>query len=202
MEAARYEFAEAGLCGARVEEIALRAGVTKQLVYHYYLNKTNLYVAVLDEAIARITTALLEVNYDELGPTAALTLFFERIFDQYQSHPYLAGFQLDDSIHSEEHRLAHERSTFKILALVKQFKAIVERGQREGIFRPDVDAHMLYGTGVMLVTGCFTHGVNMSELLPVNLGTAQGRTLCCQFSIQLMLNALHVCDHQIAITQH
>lgn len=202
MEAARYEFASAGFSGARVEEIALRAGVTKQLVYHYYHNKTNLYVAVLDEAIARTSSELLNIDYDEMEPPAALKLFFERIFDQYVNNPYLAGFQLEDNLHREEHTLAHKRSVFKITALVKKFKAIVERGQRAGQFRADLDAHMLFGNGVMLITGCFTHGINMSALLPVDLTTAQGKKLCSEFSIQLILNALRSCDHQPTSAQH
>ena len=202
MEAARHEFANAGFSGARVEEIALRAGVTKQLVYHYYHNKTNLYVAVLDEAIARTSTELLDVDYDTLEPPAALKLFFERIFDQYVSNPYLAGFQLEDNLHREEHTLAHRRSVFKISALVKKFKAIVERGQRAGQFRADLDAHMLFGNGVMLITGCFTHGVNMSALLPVDLTTAQGKKLCSEFAIQLMLNGLRACDDKTNNTKN
>ena len=46
--AARREFAASGLAGARVDEIAARAGVNKQLVYHYFGDKDALYLAVLE----------------------------------------------------------------------------------------------------------------------------------------------------------
>ncbi|MFL6837431.1 MAG: TetR/AcrR family transcriptional regulator, partial [Bradyrhizobium sp.] len=39
LTAARREFAQNGLAGARVDEIAARAGVNKQLVYHYFGDK-------------------------------------------------------------------------------------------------------------------------------------------------------------------
>jgi len=39
LTAARREFAQSGLAGARVDEIAARAGVNKQLVYHYFGDK-------------------------------------------------------------------------------------------------------------------------------------------------------------------
>jgi TetR/AcrR family transcriptional regulator len=48
LTAARREFADCGLAGARVDEIAARAGVNKQLVYHYFGDKDALYLAVLE----------------------------------------------------------------------------------------------------------------------------------------------------------
>ena len=48
LAAARREFANSGLAGARVDEIATRAGVNKQLVYHYFGDKDALYLAVLE----------------------------------------------------------------------------------------------------------------------------------------------------------
>ena len=46
LTAARREFARSGLAGARVDEIADRAGVNKQLVYHYFGDKDALYLEV------------------------------------------------------------------------------------------------------------------------------------------------------------
>ena len=48
LTAARLEFARHGFAGARVDEIAERAGVNKQLVYHYFGDKDALYLAVLE----------------------------------------------------------------------------------------------------------------------------------------------------------
>ena len=42
-EAARAAFAEGGLEGARVDDIARRAGINKQLVYHYFGSKDGLF---------------------------------------------------------------------------------------------------------------------------------------------------------------
>ncbi len=41
--AARDEFARRGLAGARVEQIARRAGVNKQLLFYYYHSKRGLF---------------------------------------------------------------------------------------------------------------------------------------------------------------
>lgn len=47
MAAARDEFAAHGFAGARIEAIARRAGVAKQLLYHYFAGKEALFEATL-----------------------------------------------------------------------------------------------------------------------------------------------------------
>ncbi len=41
MEAARKEFAALGFAGARTESIARRAGLSNQLLYHYFASKVG-----------------------------------------------------------------------------------------------------------------------------------------------------------------
>src|SRR2546430_14426564 len=45
--AAREEFSRRGFDGARVEQIARRAGVNKQLLFYYFHSKRGLFTAVL-----------------------------------------------------------------------------------------------------------------------------------------------------------
>jgi AcrR family transcriptional regulator len=51
--AARDEFAQHGLGGARVDRIAERADVNKRLIYYYFKSKDELFLAVLENAYAR-----------------------------------------------------------------------------------------------------------------------------------------------------
>lgn len=62
LSSAEYEFAEKGPAAARVDEIAARAGVNKQLLYVHFTNKECLYTAVLDNAYSR-----LEICEEALG---------------------------------------------------------------------------------------------------------------------------------------
>jgi TetR/AcrR family transcriptional regulator len=52
LEVATREFAEKGLAGARVAEIAEQAGVNKQLLYYYFGSKEGLYSAVLGSVVS------------------------------------------------------------------------------------------------------------------------------------------------------
>jgi AcrR family transcriptional regulator len=54
LQAAESEFATAGLAGGRVERIAAKAGVNKQLVYHYFGSKAGLYDAVVRSVSDRL----------------------------------------------------------------------------------------------------------------------------------------------------
>jgi AcrR family transcriptional regulator len=51
LDAAEEEFAEKGIAGARVEQIALRAGVAKALIYYYFEGKLQLLQAIVDRTI-------------------------------------------------------------------------------------------------------------------------------------------------------
>ena len=66
LAAARAAFAEGGLEGARVDDIARRAGANKQLVYHYFGSKDGLYTAVLEEVYQEIRSQEAALALDAL----------------------------------------------------------------------------------------------------------------------------------------
>jgi len=72
LTAARREFAQSGLAGARVDEIAARAGVNKQLVYHYFGDKDALYLAVLEWVYEELRAKERELNLEGLPPEQAI----------------------------------------------------------------------------------------------------------------------------------
>ena len=50
IDAAMKEFAEKGLAGARVDDIAARTRTTKPMIYNHFGSKEKLYAAVIEEA--------------------------------------------------------------------------------------------------------------------------------------------------------
>ncbi|HKH69109.1 MAG TPA: helix-turn-helix domain-containing protein, partial [Reyranella sp.] len=51
VQAARQEFAQRGFAGARIDAIAKRAKIKKQLLYHYYASKAALFDEIVQQAI-------------------------------------------------------------------------------------------------------------------------------------------------------
>ncbi len=89
--AAMQEFNEKGVYGARMQEIATRAGVNKALLHYYFRSKDQLYVKVL-EAIAvpfwqKMEKGMAELR-DENDFRGIVLLIAEIIVDSTVNLPY------------------------------------------------------------------------------------------------------------------
>jgi AcrR family transcriptional regulator len=76
LAAATQAFARGGFAATSLDDIAEAAGISRVLLYRHFESKTDLYRAVLDRAIARLTTAVGTRDYtyasiDALLATAA-----------------------------------------------------------------------------------------------------------------------------------
>lgn len=58
LRSAVAEFAQNGPAGTRVDEVAIRAGVNKSLIYQYFGSKQELYAEVLTDVLNRATDKL------------------------------------------------------------------------------------------------------------------------------------------------
>ncbi|BAS11940.1 HTH-type transcriptional repressor NicS [Arthrobacter sp. Hiyo8] len=77
LTAAAVEFSKKGLAGARVDNIASGAGISKERIYQYFGNKEGLFDAVL---AAELGSAMDEVPIVGCGPTA-MGEFAGRLFE-------------------------------------------------------------------------------------------------------------------------
>ena len=78
IDAAIAEFADKGLSGARVDEIAARTATTKRMIYYYFGGKEQLYATVLEELYGGIRDAEAAVDIEGLPPMRALRIFAAR----------------------------------------------------------------------------------------------------------------------------
>jgi AcrR family transcriptional regulator len=80
IDAARAEFAEYGIAGARVDRIAANAESNKAQIYHYYGSKDALFDAVWEDLVTEITEHA-PIDVDDLPGYAT------RLADWYAAHP-------------------------------------------------------------------------------------------------------------------
>ncbi|MFO1210156.1 MAG: TetR family transcriptional regulator [Amaricoccus sp.] len=146
LEAAREEFVEFGLDGARIDRIAGRAGANKRMLYHYVGNKEALYTRVLLDAYREIREGEEELHLDELPPALAMEKLVGFTFDHFRAHPWFLRLLATENIQ----RAAYIREIPAIRALhsplVAQIRALLAAGADDGIFRRDVDPVQLYIT--------------------------------------------------------
>ncbi len=163
LQAATAEFARHGFAGARIDAIALRAKANKQMIYHYFSSKQDLYLAVLEEAYGDIrrSEAMLEVEH--LEPVEALSTMVRFTWDYYLRHPEFLALVNNENLHRARH-LKRSRLIGEMHGVFRARLAdILARGQRKRVFRRGVDADQLNLTiaaiGYYYLTNRFTNSV-------------------------------------------
>jgi TetR/AcrR family transcriptional regulator len=81
LKAAMAEFAQEGLAGARMDEIARAAKVNKALLHYYFKDKENLYGAVLDRVFSGLSAQVQAALDPKLGPKARILAYAAAHFD-------------------------------------------------------------------------------------------------------------------------
>ena len=190
LKAARHEFAQNGLAGARVDEIAARAGVNKQLVYHHFGDKDQLYLAVLESLYGEIRTAESSLHLRGLSPDRAIRKLIEFSFDHLARVPDFVALLND------ENRLGapHVRRSAKLPAmhspLVGMLAETLEAGTAAGLFRSGIDPMQLYVSIAGLSYFYFSNGPTLSAIFGRDLSTAQAKRKRRQHVVDLVMNSL------------
>jgi AcrR family transcriptional regulator len=143
--AARDEFAKRGLAGARVEQIARRAGVNKQLLFYYYRSKRGLFQAVLTEAAGEFegAVATLTLPVGRPPPLERLRLALDAQFDFLARHPELVALLAQ----------AGRVDLAPFAPAIKRLVVLLAEGQGLGQVRDDLDPHLTAAQALVLMVG-------------------------------------------------
>ena len=144
LAAARDEFAEFGLGGARVDRIAERAGLNKRLIYYYFADKETLFQAVLEQSYRDIREAEQQLNLLEVEPVDAVRRLVRFTWDYYLAHPEFLTLLNSANLHKARHLAESKRARELNSPLIETLAGVLERGRREGSFRGGVDPVQLY----------------------------------------------------------
>jgi len=144
LAAARDEFAEHGLGGARVDRIAERAGLDKRLIYHYFESKDSLFLAVLEDTYRNIRLAEQRLHLVDLPPAEAVRRLTEFTWNYYLEHPEFLTLLNSENLHRGRHLEQSKRARELNSPLIQTLADILERGRAEGIFRGGIDPLQLY----------------------------------------------------------
>src|ERR1700710_1159537 len=107
--AARDEFAQHGLAGARVDRIAERAGLNKRLLYYYFGSKDELFLAVLESVYADIREAEKALHLLDVPPPEAIRKLTEFTWNYYLEHPEFITLLNSANLHQARHLAQSKR---------------------------------------------------------------------------------------------
>jgi AcrR family transcriptional regulator len=132
---ATEEFAQKGLAGARIDEIAERTRTSKRMIYYYFESKEGLYVAVLEEAYRRVRAIEADLHLDDLEPEAALRRLVEFTFDHHAGNEDYIRLVMGENINRAQFLSASKSIQGLNVPALQAIKNLYERGVSAGIFR-------------------------------------------------------------------
>jgi len=190
LTAARREFADRGLAGARVDDIAARAGVNKQLVYHYFGDKDALYLAVLEWVYEEIREQERKLNLEGLPPEQAIRKLVASSFDHLAAHPDFIALLNDENRGGARH-VRHSRKLEAMHSpLVSMVSKILNQGVRAGTFRRGINPVHLYISIAGLSYFFFSNTPTLSAIFGKDLSSPAAKRARRRHVVDLVLQAL------------
>tara|TARA_R110001583_G_scaffold187287_1_gene348456 strand:+ start:22496 stop:23203 length:708 start_codon:yes stop_codon:yes gene_type:complete len=191
INAASVVFAESGLADANIQDIADRAGVTKQLVYHYFQNKNQLFACVIDmssdDPMQGLISELHQSNITTtMPPTQALCELIDKTLGVYYKHPLMASLADDGIRYHGNHDTPRNQFVRLGPELTQMLREILARGQASGEFREDINPDLLFGMIGLIAGSTFTNRYVVNVLANIDPTSEDGAALWRPFVVDLI----------------
>jgi TetR/AcrR family fatty acid metabolism transcriptional regulator len=153
LEAAVRVFARRGFHGARVGDIAEEAGVAHGLLYHYFSSKDEVLQVVFRENWSELLARFEQVEASEEPADEKLRGIVKILLRTWRNDPDLVTVMV-----REVGRSAHLANQVEVIGRgFAVIERVIEEGQAEGVFRPELDARLaswiVYGGLEEILTG-------------------------------------------------
>ncbi len=133
LDAAATVFAEEGFAGARVDDIARRAGVNKAMLYYHVGDKRALYTAVLMRSFDRVQTTVAVAMSEATEPAERLARVITSLTDivtTYPEHPRMVLREVASGA-----RNLPDDVLRRMLEVAAAVRSVLEEGVAGGSFR-------------------------------------------------------------------
>ncbi|MCI5067171.1 TetR/AcrR family transcriptional regulator [Acidovorax sp.] len=190
LEVATAEFADKGLAGARIDEIAALTSTSKRMIYYYFGSKEGLYLAVLEEAYRRIRRIEAELRLGDLPPEQALRTLVGFTVDYQLANPDFIRLVMNENIHRGEFITRSTTIQQLNVPVINAVRDVYQRGVEAGVFRPDVDPVDLHMSISALcffnVANRHTFGAIFKRSLDTPAATAQRRESIIEMIVRFL----------------
>jgi AcrR family transcriptional regulator len=165
LDAATVFFAERGLAGVSIQEIADTAGSHKTTVLYHFATKNALYDTVLDQAIGDIAGVMqdfLAGGFDSTHLRERVAYMLDQIQAHFAEHPAHARLLARELL--EQAPTSAYISQF-VERIYLPAVASIEQAVSKGLIRPIDPALFIHDLHVELI-GYFCHGSLLERLMP------------------------------------
>lgn len=190
LAAATSEFAAKGLAGARVDQIAARALVSKRMLYHYFGDKEALWLAVLERAYLNIRSEERDLDVSRLSPVVGMRRLVEFTIGYVQSHPEFIALLLGENLHRARYLRRSRKVRELHTSLLDVIADLLRRGHRAGVFRRGVDPAEFYITIAALGFFYFSNIHTLSTIFGRDFNSAGARHRHLQHVLDVVMGFL------------
>jgi TetR/AcrR family transcriptional regulator len=141
---ATAQFAARGYEGARVDTIARRCGLAKNMLYHYFGSKEGLFIAVLERMYETLRARQRDFAVRGSDPAEAMRQLVAHTFSALLEHSEAIALLNNENLHKGRHARRSRRIRSLYDPLVDTIREVLRRGATQGIFRADIDPVTLY----------------------------------------------------------
>jgi AcrR family transcriptional regulator len=186
IEVATKEFAEYGLSGARIDEIAAKTKSSKRMIYYYFGDKEGLYLQVLEAAYRKVRSVEATLDLDDLAPFDALRKLVEFTFDHHSANQDFIRLVMIENIHHAAY-LARSRVIQELnVTAIDTISRLYERGVRTGVFRKGIDPIDLHWQISALCFFNVSNRATFSKIFGRDLGTRKSQQRLREDSVQMV----------------
>jgi len=131
-------FAKNGLAATRISDIALAAGISQGLIYHYYKSKEDVFIELISFAFDRINQASLWLESQPLPPAEKIDFAIRellRLLEEDENaaryHLLIAQATATEAIPDEAKEVIKSKNTLPY----ESIERIMAAGQKEGTIK-------------------------------------------------------------------
>ncbi|MBB3124846.1 MULTISPECIES: TetR/AcrR family transcriptional regulator [Mesoflavibacter] len=140
LEAAKSVFQSKGMDGARMQEIADKAGINKAMLHYYYRSKQLLFEAVFNNAFSLLAPQLNAILNDDSSIEDKIKNFTSNYISFIVKHPYLPNFIIQELNRNQDFILKLKDKGFPN---IEKFKKQVNEDVAKGLIKP-ISAEQLF----------------------------------------------------------
>jgi AcrR family transcriptional regulator len=188
--AALAEFARYGLGGARVDRIAQRARANKRMLYYYFGDKDGLFLAALEDRYQHIRSAERTLELQHLDPRQALERLVQFTWDYFLEHPEFMTLLNSENLHKGRHVRRSRRVQDMHSPLVETLRAVLRKGEAQGLFRKKVDPVQLYISIAGEIYFYLSNRYTLSRIFDRDLMAPRALAARSKHVTQMILNSL------------
>ena len=186
LAAALREFAQAGFAGARIEKIVKAAKCNIRMLYHYFGDKKGLYMAVLESAYMDLRAREAELKIDFDKPLEGFLELQRFTFDYFEKNPRFEGLLRNENLQHGKFAAQSRVVTETAFPLRRTIEGLIESGQRQGVFGPDLDPVQIYVTIAAMSRFHLANGYSLSATLNTDMSAPEWRRARLDHALALL----------------